>query len=100
MLKLKVENERRNLGGVDGAEHIERRGYVTKRGVEIVANRSSMFDWPVLIIYAFIFVIIVGLSVFLCICFCDSSEEDGGDMENSRRDEGGQGQSALERSYQ
>ena len=49
-------------------------------------SRYNKFDWPIIIIYSIIFLIIIGTSVVICICFCDKTDELEGDIEDKNLD--------------
>ena len=43
-----------------------------KQGVQVVEGRSiNKYDWPIVLIYALIFLALIASSILICICLCD-----------------------------
>ena len=47
----------------------------------------NKYDWPIILIYALIFLVLIAASVLICICLCDkeAAKDELGDEE--RKDE-------------
>ena len=43
---------------------------------KIIKPRAFEYDWPIVIVYVIILLVLVGVSVIICVLFCDRTDEE------------------------
>ena len=49
----------------------------------------NKYDWPIILIYALIFLVLIAASILICICLCDkdAAKDELGDEERNKDEE-------------
>ena len=47
----------------------------------MVEGRATKFDWPIILVYGIVFLLLVGFSVIICVCFCEKNDDKEKDEE-------------------